>query len=147
MEGNAKELTLIARDENQHLALTQKLINILRKEKSEDFQKVIEDTEEEVINMFKEAVKDEDEWSNYLFKDGTILGLNADILSKYLRFIVNQRTRALGLPKLYDQNTNPIPWIDSYLGNSKVGVAPQEVEISSYVIGVLDNDIKEDTWQ
>ncbi len=147
MEGNSKELTLIARDENQHLAFTQKLINILRKDESEGFFEVIKATEDKVTSMFLDAVQDEIEWAEYLFKDGSILGLNVDILTKYMYFIVNQRMVAIGLKKIYDVHQNPIPWIDSYLGNSKVEVLPQEVEISSYVIGALDAHIEEDVWK
>lgn len=146
MEGNAKELTLIARDENQHLAMTQKLINILRKESSEGFQEVIKDTEDEVIGMYLDAAQDEKEWAEYLFKDGTILGLNSDILGKYMEYITNQRLKSIGYKKLFNQNSNPIPWIDSYLGDSKVEVLPQETEISSYVIGSLDGTVDESVW-
>ncbi len=146
MEGNAKELTLIARDENQHLALTQRLINILRKEESEGFFTVIEETKDEVLGMYLDAVKDEIEWAEYLFKDGSILGLNTTILEKYMKYIANQRLKSIGLDKLYDEHQNPIPWIDSYLGNTKVEVLPQQTQISSYVIGALDGNVEEDVW-
>lgn len=146
MEGNAKELTLIARDENQHLALTQKIINILKKTPEEGFQDVIEDTKDEVLEMYKEALVEEIEWAEYLFSGGSILGLNKPILEKYMKYITNQRLRAIGFDKVYDQHQNPIPWIDSYLGNTKVEVLPQEVEISSYVIGALDGEVSEEVW-
>ena len=146
LEGNAKELTLLARDENQHLALTQKLINILRKEETEGFLDVINDTKDTVIGMYMDAVQDEIEWAEYLFKDGSILGLNTNILEKYLKFIVNQRLKAIGYEKLFNEHQNPIPWIDSYLGNSKVEVLPQQTEISSYVIGALDGQVQEEIW-
>jgi len=147
LEGNAKELTLIARDENQHLALTQKLINILRKEKDEGFFETIEDTKDEVYKMYSEAVKDEIEWAEYLFKDGSILGLNVKILERYMKHITNQRLKAIGYDSIFEFHQNPIPWIDSYLGNSKVEVLPQEIEISSYVIGAIDGEVSEDTWK
>ena len=147
MEGNAKELTLIARDENQHLALTQKLIDILRKDKSEGFFEVIEQTKDEVQQMFKDAYEDELEWSAYLFKDGSILGLNEEILKRYMEFIINQRLRAIGLDKMFDQPQNPIPWVDSYLGNTKVEVLPQQTQISSYLIGAIDKHTTEEDWE
>ena len=147
MEGNAKELTLIARDENQHLALTQKMINILRKTESEGFFDVIEDTKEEVKTMYLSAVEDEIEWAQYLFQDGSILGLNTQILTNYLHYISNQRMKAIGITKMFSVNQNPLPWIGSYLGDSKVEVLPQETEISSYVIGTLSKDMGEDVWE
>lgn len=146
MEGNAKELVLIARDENQHLALTQKLINILRKNEDEGFFEVIEETNDIILEMYVSAVEDEIEWAEYLFRDGSILGLNAQILKNYMYFIANQRMKAIGLEKIYDVFNNPLPWIGSYLGDSKVEVLPQEVELSSYVVGALSYDIPEDIW-
>ena len=147
MEGNAKELVLIARDENQHLALTQKIINIIRKNEDEGFLEVIKDTEDEVQNMYLSAVEDEIEWAEYLFKDGSILGLNTAILTNYMHYIANQRMKAIGMEKVFGVNQNPLPWIGSYLGDSKVEVLPQEVELSSYVIGALDKTISEDVWE
>ena len=141
MEGNAKELTLIARDENQHLALTQKLINILRKDEGEGFLEVIANNADTVQGMYLDAVEDEKEWARYLFKDGSILGLNTEIIGRYMEYITNQRLQAIGLDKIYNIHQNPLPWIDSYLGNSKVEVLPQETEISSYVIGTIIDDI------
>lgn len=146
MEGNAKELVLIARDENQHLALTQKLINILRKEESEGFFDIIKETKDTVIGMYLDAAQEEIEWAEYLFENGSILGLNANILTKYMHYITNQRMKAIGLPKLFDETQNPLPWIGSYLGDSKVEVLPQETEISSYVIGAISSDIDEEVW-
>ena len=146
LEGNAKELTLIARDENQHLALTQKLINILKKEESEGFQEVIKATEDEVYDIYNTATDEEIEWADYLFKDGSILGLNKSILEKYMQYITNQRLKAIGYNKLFETHQNPIPWIDSYLGNQKVEVLPQETEISSYLIGAVDDSVSEDEW-
>ncbi len=146
MEGNAKELVLIARDENQHLALTQKIISILKKEKSEGFFDVIEETKDDVIGMYLDAARDEIEWAEYLFRDGTILGLNANILTKYMHYITNQRMKAIGLSKLFDQTQNPLPWMGSYLGDTKVEVLPQETEISSYVVGAISGDIEDNVW-
>ncbi len=149
MEGNAKELKLIARDENMHLALTQKIINILRKEDSEGFTKIIEENSTEVEAMYQKAADEEIEWAEYLFRDGSILGLNTEILTRYMKYITNQRMRAIGLNKLFTDDglsSNPLPWMDSWLGSSKTEELPQETELSSYLVGALDKTIEEDAW-
>ncbi len=146
MIGNAKELKLIARDENQHLSLTQKMINILRKEESEGFKETIERNKEAVKKMYKDSALEEIEWAEYLFNDGSILGLNANILSKYMEYITNQRLRAIGMDKIFEQNQNPLPWMDAWLGSSKTEQLPQETELTSYIIGALNNEIEEDVW-
>ncbi len=149
MEGNAKELKLIARDENMHLALTQKVLNILRKEPTEGFTKIIEENKDAVIEMYTKAAEEEIEWAEYLFRDGSILGLNTEILTRYMKHITNQRMKAIGLLKLFDDegiSSNPLPWMDSWLGSSKTEEMPQETEISSYLVGVLDKTTEEDVW-
>lgn len=147
MEGNAKELKLIARDENQHLALTQKMINILRKEDSEGFKETIERNKAKVQEMYLNSTKEEIEWAEYLFQDGSILGLNTNILTKYMEYITNQRLRAIGMDKIFEQYQNPLPWMDAWLGSSKTEQLPQETEITSYVIGTLDKSVTEDVWE
>ncbi len=146
MEGNAKELKLIARDENVHLAGTQKMINILRKEKDEGFQDIIEECKEEAIQMYRDAAEDEIEWAEYLFADGSIIGLNAGILKEYMKYLVNNRMKAIGLEKIYEYTNNPLPWIGAWLGQSKTEVRAQETQITDYIIGATSNEVLEDDW-
>jgi ribonucleoside-diphosphate reductase beta chain len=146
MEGNAKELKFIARDENMHLALTQKIINILRKDEKENFIDTIEESKETVLEMYKQAAKEEIEWAEYLFQDGSILGLNTEILTKYMEFITNQRLKAIGLQRIFDTTSNPLPWMDAWLGSAKTEQLPQETELSSYLVGALDKEVPEEIW-
>ena len=148
MEGNAKEIKLIARDENVHLSITQKMINILRKEDDEGFKDIIAECQAEVLDLYKDAAEDEIVWADYLFKDGTIIGLNADILKQYMKYLTNQRLRAIGYPKLFDDaNNNPLPWVDAWLGFGKTEMRPQETEITDYQIANIDGEIDEDDWK
>jgi len=141
MEGNAKIIQLIQRDENLHLGFTQSVIKKLRNEPSEGFQHIVEECEETVIQMYRDAAQEEIEWANYLFKDGEMIGLNSEILKKYMMFLTNQRMKIVGLEPIFERTKNPIPWIKNWTDSKAIQVAPQETEISSYVIGSINNNI------
>ncbi|MGL1902434.1 MAG: ribonucleotide-diphosphate reductase subunit beta [Fibrobacterales bacterium] len=141
MEGNAKIISLINRDENIHLAITQNLLNLFRTEKDEGFQKVVKDCEKTVIEMYQKAAEEEMEWARYLFKDGSILGLNEEILIKYMQWLTNKRMKAIGLEGLFPTESNPINWIKNWTESKNVQVAPQETEIESYKVGSFTHDI------
>lgn len=146
MEGNAKIIKLIARDEALHLTSTQHMINILKSGKDDiDFVNIAKECEKECIQMFSDAAQQEKDWADYLFMDGSMIGLNKQILSQYVEYITHIRMKAIGLPSLFPNSTaNPIPWINSWLSSDNVQVAPQEAEISSYLVGQIDNDISAD---
>ncbi|MDO4641174.1 MAG: class Ia ribonucleoside-diphosphate reductase subunit beta [Neisseria sp.] len=144
MEGNAKIIKLIARDEALHLTSTQHMLNLMRNGvDGSDMAEVAAELEEECFELFKKAGMQEKEWAEYLFKDGSMIGLNKDILGQYIEYITNLRMIAVGLrPAFAGSNQNPIPWINAWLSSDNVQVAPQEVEISSYLIGQIDAEVK-----
>ena len=147
MEGNAKIIKFIQRDESQHFAITQNLIKILRDEDKEGFTSTVKKSEDKVYAYYEQAAKNEVEWAQYLFSKGSLLGLNADVLGGYAKWLCDNRLRSLGYKKIFNQNTNPISgWLDSYLDSSKVQVAPQETEISAYKIGARNTTIDEDAF-
>ena len=146
MEGNAKIIKIIARDENVHLASTQTLIKLLPKD-DPDFAKIAKETEQECIEMFMEAVEQEKAWAEYLFKDGSMIGLNAELLSKYVDWIAHKRIQAAGLSSpIKIDSMNPLPWTQKWIAGSDVQVAPQETEISSYIIGGTKQDVEKNTF-
>ncbi len=143
MEGSAKIISLIARDESQHLNITQK---ILSKWNSGDDPEMIEIAKEEKdysIKMFENAVNEEKRWANYLFKDGSMIGLNDKLLSMYVEWIANRRMKAVGLSPVYDisSKNNPLPWIDHWLNSKNMQEAPMETEKESYLVGAIKQDI------
>jgi ribonucleoside-diphosphate reductase beta chain len=140
MEGNAKIIKLIARDENIHLASTQHLLKILPKE-DPDFAKLAEETRSECLDMFQAVVTQEKAWAHYLFKDGSLIGLNEKLLSNYIEWMADKRAVAIGLGKIYDVSSNPLPWTQKWIAGSDVQVAPQETEITSYIVGAVKNDV------
>ena len=146
MEGNAKIIKLIARDEALHLTGTQHILNLLRTGQDDpEMAEIAKECELECFTIFKDAAEQEKDWADYLFKDGSMIGLNKDILCQYVEYITNLRMAAVGLEQAYPGATqNPIPWINSWLSSDNVQVAPQEAEISSYLVGQIDNDISAD---
>lgn len=146
MEGNAKIIKLIARDEALHLTSTQHMLNLLRTGQDDpDFVEIAKECEQDCFDLFKAAAEQEKEWAEYLFKDGSMIGLNKDILCQYVEYITNLRMQAVGLAPAYaEASQNPIPWINTWLSSDNVQVAPQEAEISSYLVGQIDNEVSAD---
>ena len=146
MEGNAKIIKLIARDENIHLASTQLMLKLIKQE-DKDFEKIAKETEEECVQMFVDAVNQEKAWAEYLFKDGSMIGLNAELLQQYIEFIATRRMTNVKLQSPYSIKNNPLPWTQKWISGAEVQVAPQETEITSYVQGGTKQDVAADTFK
>lgn len=145
MEGNAKIIKLIARDEALHLTGTQFMINTLRSgEDDPEMAEIAQECEGECYELFLKAANQEKEWAGYLFSGGSMIGLNKEILCQYIEYITNIRMQAVGLKLPFETKSNPIPWINNWLVSDNVQVAPQEAEISSYLVGQIDSEINED---
>ena len=149
MEGSAKIISLISRDENQHLVLTQQILkNWTSGSDDPDMKKIAKEEKKNVIEMFKNAVEEEKEWAEYLFKDGSMIGLNDKLLHQYVEWIANKRMKAIGLDPIYDVplSHNPLPWTQHWISSKGLQVAPQETEVESYVVGGIKQDIKKNTF-
>ena len=148
MEGSAKIISLIARDENQHLALTQNIINNWRKGDDPEMVDIMKEEEEWTYQMFNKCVDEEKKWADYLFRDGTMIGLNDKLLQQYVEWIANRRLRSIGLKAQYDipMRNNPLPWTEHWISSKGLQVAPQETEVESYVVGGIKQDVKKDTF-
>ena len=147
MEGNAKIIRLIARDEALHLTGTQHMLNLMRSgEDDPEMKEIAAECREECYDLFKKAAEQEKEWAEYLFSGGSMIGLNKDILCQYIEYITNIRMQAVGLDLPFQTRSNPIPWINSWLVSDNVQVAPQVVEVSSYLVGQIDSEVGEDDF-
>jgi len=148
MEGSAKIISLIARDENQHLVITQSILNNWKKGDDPDMVKIIQEEEEWTYKQFDIAVNEEKRWADYLFKDGSMIGLNDKLLQQYVEWIANKRLKAIGLRPQYDipAKNNPLPWTSHWISSKGLQVAPQETEVESYVVGGIKQDVKKDTF-
>jgi ribonucleoside-diphosphate reductase beta chain len=148
LEGSAKIISFIARDESQHLAVSQRIIKNYRDiERDKIMDKVIKDTEKEVYAMYDDAVGEEKRWATYLFSQGSMIGLSEKLLHQFVEYTANRRMKAIGLKPVYDQKTNPLPWTDHWLNSRSTQNAPQETEIESYVIGGIKQDVKKDQFK
>ena len=150
MEGSAKIISLIARDENLHLAVSQNIINNYRKhENDKEMLQIIKETEQEVYDMYDTAVQQEKEWAQFLFKDGSMIGLNDKLLNQYVEYMANKRMVAIGLKPVYDQprTNNPLPWTTHWLSSKGLQNAPQETEIESYIVGGIKQDVDTDSFK
>lgn len=147
MEKSAKIIKMICRDENVHLAIT---TFILKKfadgSEGQMMADIAKECEADVYEMYDDAVQQEKDWADYLFKDGSIVGLNAEILKDYVEYICNKRMRTINLKGPYNQPSNPLPWTEHWISSKDTQVAPQEEQITSYLIGGINNDIDTDTF-
>lgn len=142
MEGNSKIIRLIARDENIHLSSTQHILNLWAKGKDDpEMAEIAEELKDEARGIFMQAVEQEKQWASYLFEQGSMIGLNKEILCQYVEYIANHRMSAIGLGQPFDVTSNPLPWMNNYLNSDNVQVAPQESEISSYLVGQIDAEV------
>jgi len=148
MEGSAKIISLIARDENQHLAITQNILNKWRSGDDPEMKQIMKEEEEWTYKLFANAVNEEKRWADYLFKDGSMIGLNDKLLQQYVEWIANRRLVAIGLKRQYDipAKNNPLPWTQHWISSKGLQVAPQETEVESYVVGGIKQDVKKDTF-
>ncbi len=146
MEGNAKIIKFICRDENLHLASTQTLLKLLPKD-DPDYAKIEIECQPQAIKLFEDAVEQEKRWAEYLFKGGSMIGLNYQLLSEYVEHIAAKRMAAVGLPQRYKGGSNPLPWTQKWISNADVQVAPQETEITSYVSGGIKQDLDANSFK
>ena len=147
MEGNAKIIKLIARDEALHLTGTQSIIQIFRAGQDDpEMAEIATECEGQVYQIFASAAEQEKEWAKYLFRDGSMIGLNAEILSDYVEYITNVRLKAVGYKNVFPTTQNPLPWMNTWLNSDSVQVAPQEVELSSYLVGQIDSEVADDAF-
>jgi ribonucleotide reductase beta subunit family protein with ferritin-like domain len=148
MEGSAKIISLIARDENQHLAITQNILNKWAAGDDPEMKQIMKEEEEWLYAMFDKAVNEEKRWADHLFKDGSMIGLNDALLKKYVEWVANRRMKAIGLKPVYDvaAKNNPLPWTQHWISSKGLQVAPQETEVEQYIVGGIKQDVKKDTF-
>ena len=148
MEGSAKIISLIARDENQHLAITQNILKKWREGDDPEMKRIFQEEEQWLINTFENCVNQEKLWAEYLFKDGSMIGLNDKLLQQYVEWIANRRMKAIGLKPIYDipAKNNPLPWTEHWISSKGLQVAPQETEVESYIVGGIKQDVTENTF-
>lgn len=144
MTGNGRIIKLIARDESQHMGITMNIIrNYQRGKDDPEMAEIAEQYQNQVAEIFEEVIEQERQWARYLFRDGSIIGLNEDMLCKYVEHIAGKRLRSIGVKNRYERSPNPFTWISQWLEGENTQVAPQEAEIVDYRIGSIDSNVNE----
>ena len=148
MEGSAKIISLIARDENQHLVITQNILNKWREGDDPEMQQIATEEQEWIISAFKKCVDEEKRWAEYLFKDGSMIGLNDKLLFSYVEWIANRRMKSIGIKPIYDiaAKNNPLPWTEHWISSKGLQVSPQQTQVQSYIVGGIKQDIAATTF-
>lgn len=148
MEGNAKIIKLIARDEALHLKGTQYILQQWHRGKDDpEMEEIAEELRPEATQMFLDAAKQEKEWAEYLFSKGGMRGIGQKKLEDYIDYITDSRMRSVGLDSPWQKRENPLPWMRKWLNSDEVQVAPQEAEISSYLVGQINPNITDEQQQ
>jgi ribonucleoside-diphosphate reductase beta chain len=148
MEGNAKIIRLICRDENLHLGSTQTLIKILPKD-DPDFAKISKDPiiVDKVRKIFEDVINQEKQWAKFLFKKGSMIGLSEQLLVDYVDYISYNRMMSAGVEPFNVRKNNPLPWTQNWISSKNLQVTPQETELTTYVIGGVNQDVSADTFR
>lgn len=148
MEGSAKIISEIARDEAVHVNITQQIIKNWKTHPEEGFQELLESSTDLIYETFKTAVQNEKNWCGYLFSKGSLLGLNEEILSNYIEWLANTRLASLGYKQIFANKKNPVAgWATRYFDTSKVQLTPQETELESYLVGSANTSIHDDDFK
>jgi ribonucleoside-diphosphate reductase beta chain len=142
MRGNADIIRLIAKDESQHQGITLAILRNLKKDDPE-FVQIIAEEEENALRIFDECVAEEKDWAKYLFKDGSLVGMNETLLCKDVEAYGNKRIKALGFPRRYEATVSPFGWMSTWLSSDDSQVAPQEKEVTDYLLNVMDTRVNE----
>ena len=148
LEGSAKIIGLIARDESQHMTITQNILNKWKNGDDPEMAAIFKEEQQWLISTFENCVNQEKLWAEYLFKDGSMIGLNDKLLQQYVEWIANRRMKSIGLKPVYDipAKNNPLPWTEHWISSKGLQVAPQETEVESYIVGGIKQDVKQDTF-
>lgn len=138
MVGNSSLIKLIANDELMHVAFTTALIRMLPSD-DEEFAVIARECAEEALHIFMEVVTDEKRWGKYLFQNGTLIGLNEQMLCLEIDFVASKKCQAVNM--VYPDSApkhRPLPWMTKWLNEGDMQPAPQETEKTSYVKGIVN---------
>lgn len=140
LEGSVKIISLISRDENLHMSLTAYIIKKWKQDEP-DMLSIFNENKDNIIAMMDNAVKEELDWATYLFRNGSLIGLNEVLCHQYIKWLATDRLKRIGIYKNYNgPKKNPLPWMSNWLESYSVQVAPQETELESYIVGGIKHD-------
>ncbi len=137
MHNSAEMIRFIQRDEITHLSIFQNMICSLKVERSDLFTQKLQ---EEVEEMFRQAVEIESNWGKYITQ-GQILGLTPKLIREYIEYLADKRLKAVGFPIIYGTQ-NPIKWVDEQVNFNNQRTNFFEAKVRNYTKGslVFDDD-------
>ena len=111
MTGTAEQFQYILRDESMHVNFGIDMINQIKLENPQLWDEAMQT---EARNMILQGTQLEIEYAHDTMPGG-ILGMNAESMSDYLRFIANRRLTQIGLEEEFPNATNPFPWMSEIM--------------------------------
>lgn len=145
----SSDLKFIARDENEHLNLTQMVLKIFKRNEEEGFSKKFKELMPRIKERFYTAYKEETEWCNFLLGDESYLGMNKTILKNYINYLINLRMKAIGLTPDSNRLDNkiitehPVKWVEEYIHYDDEEALPQQENVLNYISNSIDDDVVE----
>ena len=111
MTGTAEQFQYILRDESMHVNFGIDMINQIKLENPQLWDEAMQT---EARNMILQGTQLEIEYAHDTMPGG-ILGMNAESMSDYLKFIANRRLTQIGLEEEFPNATNPFPWMSEIM--------------------------------
>ena len=111
MTGVAEQFQYILRDESMHVNFGVDVINQI---KNENPQLWTEDFQAKMTQMILEGLALEIEYARDTMPRG-VLGMNAQMMEEYLKFITNRRLTQIGLSEQFPGAENPFPWMSEIM--------------------------------
>jgi ribonucleoside-diphosphate reductase beta chain len=138
--GNGNEIALILSDEMLHVDWTAYLINTVVKDDPR-FAQVAAETYQECLDMLIDVMDEEKKWAKYLFKEGSVIGLNERTMVGLVDWTGQNRLPTIGLKFNSGLKSTPVPWFNKHLNTNKKQTALQENESVAYVMSSMTNSI------
>jgi len=129
-QGTSQLVKLICRDEMLHGLAGAEVLKIEFKNKPHLLAKL----RPLFQTMLDDAIKAEDDWTDYLFSEGrACVGITAPLIKEQVRYLARPVAETLGL-ELTAPDTAPLSFMQDYIDSSKVQVAAQELQLTSYLV-------------
>lgn len=145
-QGIGKLVGLICRDEILHARMDYAVFKVLMRD--EKWKKSFDAIKHQLKDVLDAAVKQENDFADYLFSDGRqIVGLNARLLKEYVQHLSGPIYDIMGFKTSFEKVlVNPLPYMNKHIDSSEIQAAAQEIQITNYRIGAIVDDTEGATF-
>lgn len=133
MRGMGQIISWSVADETIHFESMIKLFKTYIKENREIWTDKLKSS---IYSICEKMVELEDAFIDLCFNSGGIIGLTADEVKKYIRYIADRRLISMGMKGIYKVKKNPLPWVAELL-NAPTHTNFFENKATDYVKGGL----------